>query len=109
VIAPFSYAPLSLASPAVTAAVSNADVAGAYKMVDHGKDISPTIKLSQNVRLEADGTISGAATGSWIHRGDNLVELTVGATTFHGVLSRQWNHNAGRFTVTFSATAQNGV
>jgi arabinan endo-1,5-alpha-L-arabinosidase len=110
VMAPFRYAPLSLAQPAVVADVSNADTIGAYKVVNHGKDISTTIKASENIRLNADGSLSGAATCTWTHRGSNLVEVTLaGMPTFHGVLSRQWNPNANRFVVTFSAQNQAGV
>jgi arabinan endo-1,5-alpha-L-arabinosidase len=110
VMAPLRHAPLSLAQPAVTADVTNADTIGAYKMVNHGKDISAGIKPSQNVRLNSDGTLSGAIAGTWIHRGSNLVELAFsGAGPFYGVLSRQWNPNANRFVVTFSAQSQDGV
>ena len=110
VIAPYRYVPITLAQPAVVGDVTNADVAGAYKMVNHGKDISATIKQSENVRLNADGTVTGAVTGTWIHRGDNLVEVSFpGAGPFYGVLSRQWNPNASRFVVTFTATAQSGI
>ena len=110
VAAPFRYAPLSLAQPAVTADVSNADTAGAYKMVNHGKDISATLKPSRSVRLNADGTLSGAVVGTWIHRGGNLIEIAFsGVGPFYGVLSRQWNPNANRFVVTFSAQTQSGI
>jgi arabinan endo-1,5-alpha-L-arabinosidase len=109
VIAPFRYVPQSLASPAIVADVANADVAGAYKLVDHGKDVSATIKSSQAIRLEANGTVTGAVTGTWIHRGANLVDVTIGGTLHHGVLSRQFNPNARRFTVTFTAQSTAGV
>jgi arabinan endo-1,5-alpha-L-arabinosidase len=110
VIAPFRYAPLSLAQPAVAAEVTNSDVAGAYKVVNHQKDISAIVRQSENIRLNADGTLAGGATGTWIHRGNNLVEVSFsGVGPFYGVLSRQWNHNANRFVVTFSATTQGGI
>jgi len=110
VAAPFRYAPLSLATPTQTAAVSSAQAAGAYKLIDHGKDISATIKTSSAVRLNADGTVSGAATGSWVHRGSNMISLTLtGGAVFAGVLSRQWNSNANAFVVTFSAQSSTGT
>jgi arabinan endo-1,5-alpha-L-arabinosidase len=110
VVAPFRYAPLSLAQPAVVADVTNADTIGAYKMVNHAKDISAAIKPSANIRLNADGSLSGAVTGTWIHRGNNLVEMSFsGEGPFYGVLSRQWNHNSNRFVVTFTAQDQGGV
>jgi arabinan endo-1,5-alpha-L-arabinosidase len=112
VLAPLRYVPLALAQPAVVADVTNADTIGEYKMVNHDKDISATIKQSVNIRLNADGTLTsaGAPSGTWIHRGDNLIEIAFsGVGPFHGVLSRQWNHNANRFVVTFSAQTQSGI
>ena len=100
---------LSLSPTAVVAEVTNAEVPGAYKLIDHGKDISATIKASQAIRLNADGTVSGAVTGTWLHRGGNLIDVTTGGTLFNGVLSRQWNTNANRFVVTFSAQSVAGV
>jgi arabinan endo-1,5-alpha-L-arabinosidase len=109
VMAPFRYAPLSASPTAVVADVTNADVPGAYKAINHGKDISAQTKPSQAIRLNADGTVSGALTGTWIHRGDNLVDVTLGGVLHNGVLSRQWNTNANRFVVTFSVQNSTGV
>lgn len=110
VMAPLRYVPLSKSTVPLSAAVTAAEVAGAYKMLDHGKDISATIKQSQAIRLEPNGAVSGAATGSWTHKGGNMISLTLdGAGTFGGVLSRQWNPNAGSFAVTFSAQSRAGV
>ena len=109
VVAPFRYAPLSLANPAQVAEVTSAQVAGAYKVVNHGKDISATIKNSDAMRLNGDGTVSGAATGTWLHRGDNLIDIVLSGTLYNGVLSRQWNTNANNFVVTFTAQTTAGV
>ena len=109
VVAPFRYAPLSLSATPLSADVTNADTPGNYKYIDHGKDMSAVIKQSQTIALNADGTVSGAVTGTWIHRGNNLIDLTIGGTLYNGVLSRQWNTNANAFVVTFSAQSQGGV
>jgi len=114
VMAPFRYVPLTMATPAVAAEVTNADTLGTYKMVNHQKDITASIRTSTNVQLKADGTLvdtaTGGSIGGWIHRGDNFVELTFsGVAPFYGVLSRQYNHNANRFEVTFSAQSQAGI
>jgi arabinan endo-1,5-alpha-L-arabinosidase len=110
VVAPLRYVPLSKSATALPATVSAADAAGAYKMVNHGKDISATIKPSQAIRLDADGTVSGTATGSWIHKGGNNIGISLdGGGSYSGVLSRQWNPNANAFTVTFSAQSKEGV
>jgi len=109
VVAPFRYAPLSLANPAQVAEVTSAQVAGAYKVINHGKDTSAVIKASDAIRLNSDGTVSGAATGTWLHRGNNLIDVVLSGTIYNGVLSRQWNTNANNFVVTFTAQTTAGV
>jgi arabinan endo-1,5-alpha-L-arabinosidase len=110
VVAPFRYAPLSKNATALSADVTAADAVGSYKMINHGKDISTTIKASQNIRLAADGTVSGGASGTWKYDGGNKITISLGATgTFAGVLSRQWNTNASAFVVTWTAQSVDGV
>lgn len=110
VVAPFRYAPLSKSAVTLGGAVTAADAAGTYKMINHGKDISTAIKPSQVIKLAADGTVSGAATGGWTHKGNNNVGITLtGSGTYSGVLSRQWNTNANAFVVTFTAQSADGV
>ena len=53
--------------------------------------------------------MSGAATGTWTHRGNNLVDLSLAGTVYSCVLSRQWNPNATAFVVTFTVQSQTGV
>ena len=109
VASPLRYAPLSLATPAQAADVSSVQAQGSYKMINHGKDISTTLKTSSAIKLNADGTVSGAVTGTWLHKGSNKVTITAGGSTFSGVLSRQWNTNAGAFAITFSGQSADGV
>ncbi|QGZ38552.1 arabinan endo-1,5-alpha-L-arabinosidase [Pseudoduganella flava] len=110
VIAPLRYVPLTKSATALAAAIPQGDAAGTYKLVDHGKDISAAIKASQVVTLAADGKVSGAVTGTWTHKGENRIALTLnGAAVYNGVLSRQWNPNANAFSVTFSAQNADGV
>lgn len=109
VVAPFRYAPLSLATPAQTAEVTSIQAQGAYKVVNHGKDVTAAIKNSDTVRLNADGSLSGAITGTWLHRGNNLIDITLSGAIYNGVLSRQWNVNANAFVVTFTAQNQSGI
>ncbi len=109
VIAPLRYAPLNLAAPSQAADVSAAQAAGTYKLVNHGKDISATINLSSVVQLNSDGSVSGASTGTWVHKGSNKLTVTIAGTAYMGVLSRQWNTNASAFVVSFSAMSTGGV
>ena len=48
-------------------------------------------------------------TGTWIHRGTNLIGIALSGVIYNGVLSRQWNTNANRFVVTFRVQAAHGV
>lgn len=110
VVAPLRYAPLSLSASSESAVVSSADAQGSYNYIDHGKDIAAAVRTSQAIRLNADGTISGAVSGTWRHKGNNYMTVAlISGESFDGALSRQWNANAGRFVVTFSAQSQQGV
>lgn len=110
VAAPFRYVPASVSTTPVAAAVSAAEAQGSYKYINHGKDITAAIRASQTMTLNADGTISGAVTGTWVHKGDNYIAVTTASgEVFNGVLSRQWNGNANAFVVTFTAQSQAGV
>ena len=62
------------------------------------------------VWLPVESPRFAAITGTWLHRGNNLIDITLGTGgLFNGVLSRQWNTNANNFVVTFSAQSVDGV
>jgi arabinan endo-1,5-alpha-L-arabinosidase len=110
VVAPLRYAPLSKSATALTAVVTAADAAGSYQFVNHAKDMSASIKSAQAIKLSADGSLSGAVSGTWAHNGGNRVTVTLASGgVFAGVLSRQWHANAGAFVVTFTAQSVDGV
>jgi arabinan endo-1,5-alpha-L-arabinosidase len=90
--------------------VSQAEIPGDYKLVNHGKDISAEIKLSELIGLEPDGSISGAYGGAWQHSfGNRIVVELDGLGVFEGVLSRGWNETSQQFVVTFSAQSVEGI
>lgn len=114
VMAPLRHVPLSLSATTLSETVAAGEVAGSYKLVDHGKDITASIKASTVLTLAAAGTASGSGTGGftgrWTHDGSNRITLTAGdGTAYAGVLSRQWNPNTSRYTVCFSAQSAAGV
>lgn len=111
VVAPLRHVPLARSAVALNAAIAASEVAGSYKLLDHGKDISANTQPSSMLTLAADGSASGTGfTGRWVHAGNNLLTLTATAgQVFHGVLSRQWNPNTQRFAVCFSAQSAAGV
>ena len=116
VVAPHRYAPLSTASTELNATISENEVAGQYKFINHGKDISASIKNSQLITLSADGSVSSAASGndsisgSWHFGTEQQITLNLGDTgLYEGVLSRQWHETPAQFVVTFSAQSTQGV
>lgn len=121
VIAPLRYAPLSLNPTTLSPTVASTDVPGSYKVVNFGKTISGSINNSQVVQFNADGTLSGALTGTWTYKGANAASPNVTNITiapagggvlsgvFNGVLSRQFNSSSNSFEVTFSALSTGGV
>ena len=52
--------------------------------------------FSEAVKLQAD-------------KGSNKLTLVSGGNSYVGILSRQWNTNAGAFAVSFSALSAGGV
>jgi arabinan endo-1,5-alpha-L-arabinosidase len=110
VVAPLRYVPLSKSATTVAAAVSAADAAGTYLMVNHGIDIAAAPKVAQNLVLNANGSVSGALTGTWAHKGSNNITITPSSgPAFSGVLSRQYNPGAQAFVVTFAAQSNDNV
>jgi arabinan endo-1,5-alpha-L-arabinosidase len=109
VAAPLRYVTANAVSPAPASGVTAADAAGSYKFLNHAKDMAATVKPSGALTLTAAGRASGAALGTWTHDGNNGVTLTLDGVRYSGVLSRQWNANAGAFVVSFSAQSLSGV
>ncbi len=115
VIAPLRYAEKKDAndpsrSRAALEAVAATEIAGTYQLVNHGKDISATIKSSSNIQLASGGGISGALSGSWTFDANSrATTLVLGGVTYRGVVSRQWNQVRNRFEVTFSALSSDGT
>lgn len=86
------------------------EIAGSYQLVNHGKDISATIKNSSNITLNSNGSISGDVSGSWTYNANtrNATFSLVGIS-YSGVVSRQWNQVRARFEVTFTALSADGT
>ena len=83
---------------------------GQYKLINHGKDITAEVKLSEVVTLRANGTVTGAYSGTWRRPRGNFITLELdGAGAFEGVLSRGWNETAQQFVVSFSAQSGEGI
>ena len=89
---------------------SEVDVAGDYKFIDHGKDITAEVKVSSEMTLNADHTISGAVEGSWSYdKETKYINLILDDVTYKGVVSHQWNEETQCYVMTFSAMSDYGI
>lgn len=103
VVAPHRYAGERI-SRTVTA-----QIAGDYKLINHGKAITATPNRSTVVTLAADGSISGASSGQWQLAHDHDATLTLGGSTYRGVFVRQWNEDQRVWVRAFTAVSSDGV
>ncbi|MEH6438033.1 family 43 glycosylhydrolase [Massilia sp. DD77] len=104
VVTPYRFANEKLAS------VRREFVVGDYLLVNHGKDISATVKKAQSITLNATGAVTGAVTGNWTLVGGNQIELQLaGAAPYKGVLVSQWDETSKSYVMTFSALSRDGV
>ena len=112
VVSPLRYAPRltadnNLSSEALEF-VGSGEMSGRYQMINHGKDISTTIKSSSNIQLHPNRTITGVDDGQWTYTGNNGIELVINGHRYSGVVSRQWNQYHADFQITFSALSDRG-
>jgi arabinan endo-1,5-alpha-L-arabinosidase len=104
VVAPYRYANETLT------AVRREFVVGDYLFVNHGKDITGDIKTSQLIALNANGTVTGAQSGTWALVGSNGVELKLGgALAYKGVFINQWDETSKGYVMALTAQSREGV
>ena len=103
VIAPHRYAGETAGS------VTEDQIVGGYKYVNHGKDITADIKQASLITLGKDGKISGSVSGAWKSTGASTLDLTIDGTQYSGSLLRQWNEGTLSYVMTFSALSKEGI
>lgn len=90
-------------------AVSETDILGDYKYINHGKEITSELTASTWIKLNGDHTVSGAVTGTWKLYDGYRVELIVDGATYDGVFIRQYDPTSKKWVMTFSAMSGDGV
>jgi arabinan endo-1,5-alpha-L-arabinosidase len=88
---------------------SAANVPGTWKLINHGKDITATVKTSTTITLAADGSISGSSSGTWAISGDHYATLTLDSKTYRGVFCQVWDDDQSRWVLSFSALSNEGI
>ena len=94
VAAPFEYTGEGVKSAGIAAAqkVATADIAGNYKLLTHHYGLDHAAKAYEvpvDITLNADGTISGDATGTWsVKTGTSYITINLGSD-YKGVMVPQ--------------------
>lgn len=103
VAAPYRYAGESLEP------IEDDWLVGSYKIINHGKDNMAVFKKPEIIRLEADGTISGAVSGSWKKTGDYYATITLNQIEYKGVYVWQWDPLSSSYVLAFTALNGDGM
>ncbi len=87
-----------------------ADVAGTYDIVIHSGGNTVDHVPSIACTLNADGTVSGAQTGSWtLDANGYYITVTLGNATYQGVVVPQWCKYKNAPVVSITATSADGL
>lgn len=85
------------------------EVAGVYKYLNHGREISAELVESQEITLYRDGTVEGAAQGTWKLKNKNQIEIKIEGITYRGAFSEGYDENGRKQVMTFTAvSSENG-
>lgn len=116
VAAPFEYTGETVTSADIASSqqIPTQNIAGKYKLLTHKYKLDHRKKEAAeptDIELLANGTISGAATGTWsIEEGTSYITLKIGGTTYYGVMIEQTLEPTDTKTPAFTALAStNGI
>ena len=93
--APFEFDGETITDEAIAskASIADADIAGDYQFMRHQYGQNTKAKAFEtpvNITLNADGTITGAETGTWKRTaGTDYIHLTINNVVYRGVLVKQ--------------------
>lgn len=101
-------APKRYAGEVLNNEITEQDIAGTYKYINHGKDSSDVVKESTKIELHTDGTITGAIDGMWQKDG-YYATITINNVTYDGVFVEVWDELNKQGTLSFTALSETGV
>ena len=103
VVAPFEYARDEMSATGY----NTEDIVGDYEFIDHGTATDGKIINYSNIKLNSDGTVSGAATGKWSQAKDtSAAELTIGGQVYNGYFLAAKDEN-GKKVMSFTVVGTN--
>lgn len=102
VVAPIRYGGETLSKMTVE------QVAGPYRLVDHGQDITQQIKKSEDIILGEDGMITGSISGQWQLEDEATLELNIEGKSYWGYALNQYDTFSNTWVRTFTVGANDG-
>lgn len=85
------------------------ETAGEYDVVVHSEGLSAEIVPSVECSFNADGTVSGALTGTWSMERDYFVTIELGGVSYSGTVCGGWRTAPeGKGVYCFTATSSDG-
>jgi len=103
IAAPYRYAGESLEN------IERDWLIGSYKIINHGKDNLAAFKKPEVIRFEADGTISGSASGTWQKIGEYEAVIKLNNVEYNGVYVWQWDPVTASYVLAFTALNGEGM
>lgn len=103
VVAPYEYSGDVIAEYGY----ETADIAGTYEYINHGNDTSSEIHNYSSITLNANGTVSGAVSGTWSQAKDSSAAvLTLDGQKYSGYFLAAQDEN-GQKVMSFTAVGSN--
>jgi arabinan endo-1,5-alpha-L-arabinosidase len=85
-------------------------VAGSYKIINHGNDINKKAKLSELSNLNSDGSVTGSASGSWSLGTDGkTLDITIDGIEYNGRFLRCYDKDNKMWVIAFTVLSKDGV
>lgn len=105
VVAPYEYSGDELSE----GGYNTSDIVGDYEFIDHGIDTGKTIHNYVGIKFNADGSISGGATGTWSEEsGSANASFVIGGQRYDGCfLAVQDETGTGKRVMSFMAVGNN--
>ena len=84
-----------------------ADIVGEYEFINHGNSTDGNVIQYSNIILGADGSVSGAATGTWFQAEDSAAAtIIIGTQRYSGYFLAAQDEN-GKKVMSFTAVGSN--
>ena len=104
VVIPFEYC----VKPWSETGYEVSDIAGTYEFINHGNATDGKIIGYQNVTLNADGSISGAVSGTWTQADETAdASFRIGNVTYQGCFAAEYDEKTGKRVMVFTAVGSN--